>query len=77
LISLKKLKFDGGYSTAINAVLEIRQLPGGDLSTSNHPTALASQVAWITGESHISRQQFCNAFLHCKICPDFYNSHSA
>jgi hypothetical protein len=39
----------------LSAVLEIRRLPGGDLSTSNHPTVLASQVAWITRrEPHYS-----------------------
>jgi hypothetical protein len=32
-------------------------MPDGDHSASNHPTALASQVAWITGESQISRHR--------------------
>jgi hypothetical protein len=38
-----------------NAVPKALRFSCGSLSTSNHPTALASQVAWITGESQISR----------------------
>ena len=34
-----------------NAATESPSLGGRDLSVSSHPTVLASQVAWITGES--------------------------
>jgi hypothetical protein len=40
-----------------NAVPKALWFSCGGLSTSNHPTALASKVAWITGESQISRPE--------------------
>jgi hypothetical protein len=40
---------------ALSADPEVSPLTWRGVSISSHPTALASQVAWITGESHISR----------------------
>jgi hypothetical protein len=40
---------------SLNADLEIHPFAWRGVSTSSHPTALASQVPWITGESQISR----------------------
>ena len=41
----------GGHSAATESLLSL----GSSHSTSTHPSVLASQVAWITGESHFSR----------------------
>jgi hypothetical protein len=43
--------------TGLSADMKVNPMPDGDHSASNHPTALASQVAWITGESQISRPE--------------------
>jgi hypothetical protein len=42
-------------AVALNAEPRVYPMSWKGVSTSNHPTALASQVAWITGESQISR----------------------
>ena len=38
-----------------NAATEFLSADGSSLSTSSHPTVLASQLVWITGESQFSR----------------------
>ena len=43
------------YEGDLNADTEVLLSGGRSLSTSSHPTVLASQVAWITGESQFSR----------------------
>jgi hypothetical protein len=46
-----------GVAVALNADPKVFPTSWKGVSTSNHPIALASQVAWITGESQISRQK--------------------
>jgi hypothetical protein len=58
---------------SLNADLEIHPFAWRGVSTSSHPTALASQVAWITGESQISREsKFAFAQLESFICVFFF-----
>jgi hypothetical protein len=49
-----------GVEESLNADLEIYPLACRGVSTSSHLTALASQVAWITGESQISPYHYNN-----------------
>ena len=61
--SVDLLGWQGGHNAATESLL-----PGGiSLSNSSHPSVLASQVAWITGESQFSLNSRSTQVIRAKI----------